>query len=35
MKHIVGFLAIFLTLTVCGEVAQAQHQAKIPRVDEV
>ena len=32
MKHIVGLLAFVLTLTVCGEVAQAQHTVKIPRL---
>ena len=32
MKHIVGLLAVVLTLTAWGEVAQAQHPAKIPRL---
>ena len=32
MKHIVGLLAVVLTLTACGELAQAQHPAKIPRL---
>ena len=32
MKHIVGLLAVVLTLTAWEEVAQAQHPAKIPRL---
>ena len=32
MKHIVALRAVVLTLTACGEVAQAQHPAKIPRL---
>jgi putative ABC transport system substrate-binding protein len=32
MNHIVGLLAVVLTLTACGEVALAQHPAKIPRL---
>ena len=32
MKHIVGLLAVVLTLTAWGEVAQAQQPAKIPRL---
>ena len=30
MNHMVGLLAVVLTLTAWGEVAQAQHPAKIP-----
>lgn len=32
MKHIVGVVAIFVTLTACGEVAAAQQPAKTPRI---
>ena len=32
MKHIVGHLAIFVTLAACGGMAEAQPQAKIPRI---
>jgi putative tryptophan/tyrosine transport system substrate-binding protein len=32
MKHIVGFLAFVLTLTACGEVAQAQQRTKIASI---
>ncbi len=32
MKHIVGLLAIFVTLAACGEMVEAQQPAKIPRI---
>ena len=32
MKHIVGLLAVVLTLTAWGEVAQAQQPKKVPRI---
>ena len=32
MKRIVGVVAIFVTLTACGEVAAAQQPAKTPRI---
>ena len=35
MKHIAGLQAIFMTLATCGEVAQAQQPAKIPRIGYV
>jgi putative ABC transport system substrate-binding protein len=35
MKHIAGLQAIFMTLATCGEVAQAQQPARIPRIGYV
>jgi ABC-type uncharacterized transport system substrate-binding protein len=32
MKHTVGLLVIFVTLTACGDVAAAQQPAKTPRI---
>ncbi len=32
MKHIVGLLAIFVTLAACGEMAEAQQPKKVPRI---
>ncbi len=32
MKHLIGFLAIVLTLTGCGDVTQTQQPAKTPRI---
>src|SRR5712692_7599212 len=32
MKHIVGLLAIFVTLAACGEMADAQQAGKIFRI---
>ncbi len=32
MKHIVGLLAIFVTLVACGEMVEAQQPKKIPRI---
>jgi putative tryptophan/tyrosine transport system substrate-binding protein len=32
MKHIVGVVLIFMTLTACGEVAAAEQPAKTPRI---
>jgi len=32
MKHIIRLLAIFVTLAVCGEMAQAQQPKKVPRI---
>src|SRR5437867_3108456 len=32
MKHIVGLLAMFVTLVACGGMAQAQQAKKVPRV---
>jgi putative ABC transport system substrate-binding protein len=32
MKHIIGLLAIFVTLAACGAVAQAQQPKKVPRI---
>ncbi len=32
MKHIVGLLAIFVTLAACGDMADAQQPKKVPRI---
>jgi putative ABC transport system substrate-binding protein len=32
MKHIIGLLAIFVTLAACGAVVQAQQPKKVPRI---
>ncbi len=32
MKHIIGLLAIFVTLAACGAVATAQQPKKVPRI---
>jgi len=32
MKHIVGLLAIFVTLGACGGMAEAQQPKKVPRI---
>jgi putative tryptophan/tyrosine transport system substrate-binding protein len=32
MKHIVGVVVMFVTLTACGELAAAQQPAKNPRI---
>src|SRR5713226_689421 len=32
MKHIVGLLAIFVTLAACGEMVEAQQTKKVPRI---
>ena len=32
MKHIIGLLVVFVTLTACRVVAQAQQPKKVPRI---